>query len=234
MTNAVDDTLPPVVKVKNIVVALDSSGNVSITADMVDNGSYDESGIDTLTLDKYDFDCSNIGNNQVTLTVKDKKGNAASATAIVTVKDAIAPVAITQNVTVQLNADGKALIDATAINNGSYDVCGIKSIQLSKTDFDCSNVSTNMVTLTVTDNNDNSSTASAIVTVEDKISPVARVKNVELNLLNGSAVLNASDLDNGSSDACGISSMTVSRTSFDCSSIGDHIVIFTVTDKNGN
>lgn len=234
MTNAVDDTLPPVVKVKNIAVALDSSGKVSITVDMVDNGSYDESGIDTLTLDKSDFDCSNIGNNQVTLTVKDKKGNVASATAIVTVKDTIAPVAITQNVTVQLNADGKALIDATAINNGSYDACGIKSIKLSKTDFDCSNVGANTVKLTVTDHNDNVSTASATVTVEDKISPVVRVKNVELNLVNGAAVLNPSALDNGSSDACGISSMTVSRTSFDCASIGDHTVTFTVTDRNGN
>src|SRR5688572_20714475 len=191
MTNAVDDTLPPVVKVKNIVVALDSSGNVSITADMVDNGSYDESGIDTLTLDKNDFDCSNIGNNQVTLTVKDKKGNVASAIAIVTVKDTIAPVAIAQNVTVQLNADGKALIEATVINKGSYDACGIKSIKLSKTDFDCPDVGANTVTLTVTDNNDNFSTASATVTVKDKISPVVRVKNVELNLINGSAVLNS-------------------------------------------
>jgi pectin methylesterase-like acyl-CoA thioesterase len=234
ITNAVDDTIPPVVKVKNIAVALDSSGKVSITADMVDNGSYDESGIDTLTIDKDHFDCPNIGDNQVTLTVTDKKGNVASAIAIVTVKDTTAPLAITQNVTIQLNADGKALIDATAINNGSYDACGIKSIVLSKTDFDCSNAGANTVTLTVTDNNDNVSTASAIVTVEDKISPVVRVKNVELNLVNGSALLNPSDLDNGSSDACGISSMTVSRTSFDCASIGDHTVTLTMTDRNGN
>jgi len=234
MTNAVDDTIPPVVKVKNIAVALDPSGKGSITADMVDNGSYDESGIDTLTIDKDHFDCSNIGDNDVTLTVTDKKGNVASAIAIVTVKDATPPVAIAQNVTVQLNADGKASIDASVINNGSYDACGIKSIVLSKTDFDCSNVGANTVTLTVTDNNDNVSTASGTVTVEDQVSPVARVKNVELNLINGSAVLNPSDLDNGSSDACGISSMTVSRTSFDCTSIGNHTVTFTVTDKNGN
>jgi pectin methylesterase-like acyl-CoA thioesterase len=234
MTNAVDDTIPPVVSVKNITVALDPSGKVSITADMVDDGSHDESGIDTLTIDKNNFDCSNIGDNQVTLTVKDKKGNAASAIAIVTVKDTTAPVALTQNVTVQLNAEGKALIEATAINKGSYDACGIKSIKLSKTDFDCSNVGSNMVTLTVTDNNDNVSTATATVTVEDKVSPVVRVKNVELNLINGSVLLNPSDLDNGSSDACGISSMTVSRTTFDCTGIGDHTVTFTVTDRNGN
>src|SRR3989337_112052 len=52
--------------------------------------------------------------------------------------------------------------------------------------------------------------------------------------MNGSAVLNPSALDNGSSDACGINSMTVSRTSFDCTSIGDHTVTLTVTDRNGN
>jgi len=51
------------------------------------------------------------------------------------------------------------------INNGSYDNCGIASVTLSKTGFDCSNVGPNTVTLTVTDVNGNVATGTATVTV---------------------------------------------------------------------
>lgn len=233
-TIASTDTLPPTVRVKNITVPLNSSGKATITPAMVDNGSFDESGIDTLTLDKTDFDCSVIGGNEVTLTVKDKKGNVASAIAIVSVKDTIAPVAIAQNITIQLNDSGAASVSAASVNNGSNDVCGVKSITLSKTDFDCSTVGANNVSLIVTDNNGNVSTAPATVTVTDKTPPVIRVENALVNLVNGSATLKPSDIDNGSYDACGISTMAVSPTSFDCSNIGDHTVTLTITDQSGN
>ena len=57
------------------------------------------------------------------------------------------------------------------IDNGSSDACGIASLSLSQTDFDCSHVGTNEVILTVTDVNGNQSTATATVTVEDDVDP---------------------------------------------------------------
>ncbi|MFH6960936.1 hypothetical protein ACHRV1_26420, partial [Flavobacterium aquidurense] len=94
-------------------------------------------------------------------------GNSDSKTATVTVEDKIKPIAITQNITVQLDALGKATITATEIDNGSTDNCAIATITLDKTDFDCSNIGTNTVTLTVTDVNGNSDSKTATVTVED-------------------------------------------------------------------
>src|SRR5690606_31371632 len=107
---------------------LDATGSASITAAEIDNGSSDSCGIASMTLSQYDFDCSHVGDNTVTLTVTDLNGNMETATANVTVEDVTAPVAVTQNITIQLDATGTASISATSIDNGSTDSCGIAKI----------------------------------------------------------------------------------------------------------
>ena len=83
----------------------------------------------------------------MTLTVKDAAGNSNSATAIVTVVDAINPVAITQPVTINLDASGTSSVTAAPVNNTSTDNCAVVSWQLDKTTFDCTNAGANAVTL---------------------------------------------------------------------------------------
>ncbi|PKQ62388.1 hypothetical protein BZG01_17295, partial [Labilibaculum manganireducens] len=63
----------------------------------------------------------------------------------VTVEDVIDPVAVCKDITIQLDASGNASITAAQIDNGSSDNCGIASMSLSKTDFNCDDVSTNQV-----------------------------------------------------------------------------------------
>ena len=180
------------------------------------------------------FNCSNVGNNTVTLVVTDANGNVSTQTATVTVVDNIAPTAIAQNVTIQLNANGAASTTATAVNNGSSDNCGIASVSLSKTSFDCTNVGNNNVTLTVTDANGNVSTANAVVTVQDNIAPTAIAQNVTVTLVNGGASVTAAMVNNGSYDNCGIANISVSPSTFNCGNIGNNQVTLTVTDVNGN
>ncbi|GAA0729997.1 hypothetical protein GCM10009430_40790 [Aquimarina litoralis] len=88
--NVVDTTNPTVV-CQNITVQLDDTGNASITAAMIDNGSTDLSGIASIVIDVTDFDCTNIGDNMVTLTVTDTSGNTDMCMATVTVEDEVAP-----------------------------------------------------------------------------------------------------------------------------------------------
>lgn len=83
-----NDTEAPVVKTQDIARTL-QGGTVNITAADVDNGSTDNWGIDSLSLNKTDFSCSNIGDNQVVLSATDKAGNVSSAPAVVTVVGAI-------------------------------------------------------------------------------------------------------------------------------------------------
>ncbi len=180
------------------------------------------------------FNCSNVGNNTVTLVVTDANGNVSTQTATVTVVDNIAPTAVAQNVTIQLDANGAASTTATAVNNGSSDNCGIASVSLSKTSFDCTNVGNNNVTLTVTDASGNVSTANAVVTVEDNIAPTAIAQNVTVTLVNAGASVTAAMVNNGSYDNCGIANLSVSPSTFNCGNIGNNQVTLTVTDVNGN
>jgi hypothetical protein len=229
------DQTAPVAATKNITVSLDASGNVSITAAAVDNGSTDNVGITTYSLDKTTFDCTNVGANTVNLTLSDAAGNTSTASAEVTVQDNVPPIAIAQAITVQLDATGNAVITAAQINNGSTDNCAIATYSLDKTTFDCSNVGANTVTLTVTDTHGNASTATAVVTVQDNVPPVVIAQNITVQLdATGNAVITAAQVNNGSTDNCAIATYTLDKTTFDCSNVGANTVTLTVTDIHGN
>ncbi|WP_205508958.1 LamG-like jellyroll fold domain-containing protein [Longitalea arenae] len=88
------DTVPPTVRTKNITITL-ANGSASITPQDLDNGSSDRYGILLYQLDKTLFNCSNIGANEVQLTVIDSNNNSASATATVTVIGSMPAPAIT-------------------------------------------------------------------------------------------------------------------------------------------
>jgi PKD repeat protein len=234
-TVTVNDVTPPTTVCQNITVQLNAAGTASITAAQVNNGSSDACGIASLSVSPNTFTCANIGTNNVTLTVTDVNGNSSTCTAVVTIVDNIAPTALCQNITVQLNAGGTATINATQINNGSTDNCSIASITVSPSSFTCANVGANTVTLTVTDGSGNSSTCTATVTVQENIAPTALCQNITVNLNPaGTASITAAQINNGSFDNCGISSITASPTSFTCANVGANTVTLTVTDVNGN
>ncbi len=177
-----------------------------------------------------------VGTTTNTFVVTDAAGNTATCSFDVTVTDNEPPVAMCQDITVQLDANGMASITPGQIDNGSTDNCGIASLSVSPSAFDCTDVGANTVTLTVTDIYGNSSTCTATVTVEDNVPPVAMcVPDFTLPLdATGNASLTPMDIDNGSTDACGIASLSISPSSFDCSDVGPNVVTLTVTDVNGN
>ena len=316
-TVTVEDNVAPMAVCQDITIQLDNLGNATIVASDVDGGSTDACGIDTLSIDVDTFDCSDVGTNPVVLTVTDVNGNSSTCTATVTVEDNVAPMAVCQDITVQLDAAGNATIVASDVDGGSTDACGIASLAIDVDTFDCSDVGTNPVVLTVTDVNGNSSTCTATVTVEDNIAPViacpmditlpndpgvcgAEVNfgdasaadacgiatvlqtaglpsgstfpvgtstveftatdvngntstctftvtvqdtelpvavcqdiTIQLDAL-GAASITAADIDGGSSDNCGVASISASQTDFDCSDVGDNNITLTVTDVNGN
>jgi uncharacterized lipoprotein YddW (UPF0748 family) len=78
-----DDT-KPVVLVREILRSL-VNGSVTITAEDINNGSWDNCGIASISVSPSTFTCTNIGDNVVTLMVTDVHGNENEATAIVNV-----------------------------------------------------------------------------------------------------------------------------------------------------
>ncbi|MDH5397352.1 MAG: HYR domain-containing protein [Cyclobacteriaceae bacterium] len=237
-TVTVVDQEAPTVSIKNITVELDETGNAVISPAMVDNGTSDNCAMaleGALSIDIDRFNCSNIGENEVTLSALDAHGNISTATALVTIVDPVAPVVLTNDITIQLDATGNAVITAADIDAGSTDACGIASRALDETAFNCNHIGANPVILTVTDVNGNISTAPAVVTVEDKVAPVALAQDITVQLdASGNGMIIPADVDAGSTDACGIASLALDRDVFTCVNIGPNTVVLTVTDANGN
>ncbi|MDC8002662.1 HYR domain-containing protein [Aureisphaera galaxeae] len=234
MVTVLDDINPTAV-CQNITLPLDANGNATLDPSQIDAGSSDFCGIASLSVSPNTFDCSNLGANAVTLTVTDTSGNTDTCTAIVTIEDDTDPEAVCQNITVQLDASGNAFISAADIDGGSTDACGIASISASNTLFNCTNVGSNTILLTVLDTSGNVDNCSAIVTVEDNVPPAVICQDITISLdTSGSAFITVADIDGGTTDACGLSSVTIDTNTFDCDDLGPNNVTLTATDIYGN
>jgi hypothetical protein len=70
--------------------------------------------------------------------------------------------------------------------------------------------------------------------VNDNEAPKANCKPVTVTLVNGSASITVASVNNNSTDNCGIASMTISKSTFNCTNLGTNNVVLTVTDIHGN
>ncbi|PHS60623.1 MAG: hypothetical protein COB12_12930, partial [Flavobacterium sp.] len=194
-TITITDDEPAIAVCQDITIQLDEFGNVSIVAADIDGGSTDNCGIASISASQTDFDCSDVGDNNITLTVTDVNGNTSTCIAVVTVEDVTLPVAVCQDITVALDANGTVTITGMDVGGASTDACGIVSYDLDIDTFDCSNIGDNLVTLTVTDPSGNTATCTATVTIEDITPPVLVCADVTLELgPDGTLAINPEDL----------------------------------------
>ncbi|MEZ4988203.1 MAG: HYR domain-containing protein [Saprospiraceae bacterium] len=317
MVTVLDNTAPTTI-CRNVTIYLDENGMASITTADVNNGSYDNCGIASMTLSQIDFDCSMVGINNVVLTTTDAAGNSSTCTAQVTVVDnivpipdfcgqvfdlaldangtailnestlgisdncgavtlyftsrttytcadlgttrlvtvyiidaannytvcnfyvhivdTIAPVATCQDISVQLDADGNVSISPDMVETESTDNCAVVGRSLDVDQFTCADLDAPQnVTLTVVDASGNTGTCTATVTMEDNVAPTVTCRSVNAFLdAEGNASINPLNVLLMSDDACGVTSMMLDRTSFDCDDIGMQTVTLTVMDGSGN
>jgi len=175
ITTVVGDQVAPMAICQPLTVSLDATGQVTITASEIDNGSNDQNGIASLELDITNFDCSNLDENTVTLTVTDTYGNVSECTAIVTVIDDLAPQAVCQSIVVSLDANGIAVIDPILLidMSNSSDNCGIELIEASVTEVDCGALTTPVeVTVVAEDSSGNIDTCTTTISAIDELPPV--------------------------------------------------------------
>ncbi|WP_309941404.1 HYR domain-containing protein [Aureibacter tunicatorum] len=91
-TVSVLDTISPIVITKNAKLYLDDNGMVLLATSQIDDGSFDNCSAQlNLTLSKNDFDCDDLGANNVELTAMDESGSSSSGSAVAYVFDTIAP-----------------------------------------------------------------------------------------------------------------------------------------------
>lgn len=85
--------------------------------------------------------------------------------------DTTDPIAVCQNITVSLDANGQIIVDPSDVDNGSSDDSGFFTLQLDQNSFDCNDLGPNTVVLTVTDPSGNTDTCTAVITVVDDLAP---------------------------------------------------------------
>ncbi len=91
LLGVIGDTINPTTVSQDIVVPLGINGTASITSTSIDDGSFDDCTLASLTIDKSTFDCSDIGIVSVRLTATDAYGNTSFSDAAVTIVDNMKP-----------------------------------------------------------------------------------------------------------------------------------------------
>ncbi len=183
------------------------------------------------------------GTHAVTVTAADLAGNTSSISDQLNLTiDTQAPTPIViASLLLSLDIDGNSPI----LNPGDllaspitddYSATGNILLSLDKNMFDCTDVGSNPVSVTATDQAGNSDFAIVNVLVQDLIGPTIQAKpSVTLNVDAFSSVeLLPGMVDEGSTDACGILSRTFSKSIFDRNDEGINNVNYIVTDVNGN
>jgi len=164
-TVTVVDNLPPTAVCQDVTLVIGDTGQVTLGPADVDGGSTDNCGIDHMDLDVTTFDCSDVGQNPVTLTVWDASGNSSACTATVTVETP----PLCKDAEVVLDANGQGSITPADVLN--FLCGGVSSATVSPSAIDCTNLGPNTVTLTVVDVTGVVHTCEATVTVVDTTPP---------------------------------------------------------------
>ena len=233
IVTVVDSILPTVIT-QNAILYLNASGQASITAAQINNGSFDNCGVASVVLSQTAFTCSNVGSNTVTLTVTDTKGNVATGNAIVTIVDNTSPTAVVQNINAYLNTGGAVTITPSQVGGNSTDNCSIATMTLNNTTFNCSNLGPNAVVLTLVDPSNNVTTANATITVIDSVKPLLTIpSDITVFTNSGCGAFGFPIGSASASDNCSvISAITNNAPAF--YPVGITNIQYSVTDGSGN
>lgn len=152
------------------------------------------------------------------------------------ISDKIIPDAVCRDITVYLDAYGKASITTAQIDNGSSDNCKLDTLFLSRYDFDCDDIGKNPVTLTAVDGVGLTDYCDATVTVLDTMGPVVVCRDsviIQLDI-NAQYTLTVAEIIKTNMDACGMDTSYVFPRELNCDHIGRTTITVYSEDINGN
>lgn len=165
------DETPVLLCIENVIVALDQNGEATLIPDQIrDNTTPSpcDENLVSITIDQTDFDCSQMGENTITLSATNTFGESGSCATTVTIADQNAPQAKCVLVlTATLDDTGFYTLSTGQIDNGSTDNCGIATYTIAPPALTSTDIGLTPVTLTVTDASGNSATCVTIVELQE-------------------------------------------------------------------
>lgn len=236
LTVTVEDNIAPVAQCETTTIYLDANGEFMLPSETLDGGSTDNCGVENFTLSQNLFTCGELGITEVTLTALDASGNSSSCDIEIMVKDSIAPVAVCNDITVDIGASGSVIISGEQIDGGSTDNCGVADLNPFPFFLDCGDLGQQVIELTVLDASGNSSICLANVFVQSQsdLDITCQDAVVEIDA-NGVGMPDPDDIFTGGGDICNSAiTFTVEPASFDCSEQGFHVVELFAEDDQGN
>ncbi len=215
------DTQTPECLAKDIIINLDANGEYILSENEVFMASsiFDNCGIadSVVILPKTDFSCEDVGSNfQYQVFITDQSGNQSVCMGNITVQEGPnSALCVANDITINLDNNGQASIESSDIASSSSSSCGTVISTISQSTFDCSNIGDNIVLIT-TSNDFSTDTCSAIVTVNDTISPICNAMDITVNLDSTSIYcLTPSDFDTNIPPTVACTNITVELTPMD-------------------
>ena len=200
-------------------------------------GTFDNENLNTAT-----FTADADGTYILTWTIYNDECESSSQVEITLAADIENPVLTIQNYTAELDEAGNTTITMQDVIISATDNCVIADTTISQTTFDCSNVGTVNIDVTLTDISENETTEVVEITVEDNIAPIMNCINNTTVTANQYHVyvVDGTEFDpTDVTDNCGVASIendvndleTLANEQLD---EGMHIIEWTITDNNGN
>ncbi|MEM9819883.1 MAG: hypothetical protein AAF985_02380 [Bacteroidota bacterium] len=238
MVTVLDSGQPSAVCKDNFTLILAGNGTGTLNPVDLNLGSISNNCTDlTWSADVISFDCNDIGENTVTLTVTDGYDRTSTCQTTVHVQEITVPLALCQDLTVYLDENGNYNFDPSEIDNGSNAGCST-SLSSSVSAFDCDDLGDNLVTLTVTSAANLTVSCQATVTVQDTISPDAGGLDVSVTIFGGvsSIAVRKTQFGQTASDNCNFVEFNfVGQTSFTCEEVDTEVTSYwAVADQSGN
>lgn len=229
------DTVKPLINLTSPSIYLDNNGEAILTSQLVDNGINDNCGISQISLSQTIFNCNDLGNIKIQVSVTDFSNNENFDSVTVNVLDTIPPTVKLKPVSIFLDQNGVASVSKSMIDLNTFDNCTVDSFIIAKEQFSCSDLGVNTVNVKVTDYSGNYTLKNASVLVLDTIKPQILIKTVNCYLSSsGIGIIDTNDIDNGSYDNCQIVKKSINKRVFNCSDLGNNFVQYSIYDKSGN
>lgn len=228
------DVTPPVISVCPPPQSVAGDANCqAVMPNFIPTGVYaDNCGIASVTQNPTAGTTVTGPSVTVTIIVTDTAGLTATCNTTLTITDTTNPVAICQNITVNLSAP---TVNASAIDGGSTDNCGIVTWLIdgnATRTFVCGDMPSATAVLTVQDAAGNSATCNATVTVVDDVLPVIAMNGVSPVTVECGATY--TDAGATANDNCDGPLTPNAASTVDTAVPGNYTVTYTVSDAAGN